>query len=151
MRSLGCVIAAVALTAACSSADPGAADSPAAPPGDAGEVATAPPAGAVAHLDPAGFAEAAARPGTVLLDVRTPAEFADGHLAGATNVDMQAADFAARLATLDRSARYALYCRSGHRSGIAADQMRAAGFGDVVDLAGGITAWTAAGRPVTTN
>jgi rhodanese-related sulfurtransferase len=107
-------------------------------------------AATVQHLDAASFAAAIARPGTVLLDVRTPAEFTTGHLPGAVNLDMQTADFTTRLDTLNQASSYALYCRSGHRSAIAADQMRTAGFGKVVDLAGGITAWTTAGHDLTT-
>ena len=106
--------------------------------------------GAVRHLAPADFAAAVEKSGAVLLDVRTPGEYAAGHLSKAINIDMEAADFAQRLAALDKSAGYALYCRTGHRSGLAAEQMRAAGFTTVVDLTGGITAWTQTGRATTT-
>ncbi|MEV0902772.1 rhodanese-like domain-containing protein [Actinoplanes sp. NPDC049802] len=101
------------------------------------------------HLAPDSFATAIARPGTVLLDVRTPQEFAAGHLPGAVNLDMEATDFATRIAELDHGGTYALYCHSGRRSGLAADQMHAAGFTAVIDLAGGISAWAATGRTLT--
>lgn len=101
------------------------------------------------HLNVAAFADLAARTGTVLLDVRTPEEFATGHLAGARDVDFRAADFDAKIATLDRGTTYAVYCRTGNRSGQALQRMTAAGFTHVADLTGGIVAWTAAGRPVT--
>lgn len=95
------------------------------------------------------FAALVAAPGTVLLDVRTPEEFATGHLAGARLVNFEAADFDAQLAGLDKGATYAIYCRSGNRSGQALDRMAAAGFTRVADLSGGISAWTGAGRPLT--
>ncbi len=136
------LVAAVAIGATgCSSSDPETS-------GGSTQVAGA--GAAVRHLDPAAFAEAMQQPGTVLVDVRTPQEYEAGHLPKATNIDMEAADFAQRIAKLDKSASYALYCHSGRRSGIAADQMQAAGFTKVVDLAGGVTAWTAAGRALTT-
>jgi rhodanese-related sulfurtransferase len=68
-----------------------------------------------------------------VIDVRTPAEYAAGHIAGAQNVDVEAADFGTRIAALDKKATYLVYCRSGRRSGIAATQMAAAGFTNIVD------------------
>ncbi|MEV0895693.1 rhodanese-like domain-containing protein [Actinoplanes sp. NPDC049802] len=102
------------------------------------------------RVSPADFATAIARPGIVLLDVRTAEEFAGGHLAGAINLDVEAADFATRVAELDRSKSYAVYCRTGRRSGVAAEQLHAAGVTEVIDLDGGVTAWTASGRALTT-
>ena len=94
-----------------------------------------------AELPPADFAAALKRPGTVLLDVRTPGEFAQGHLPGARNIDVSAPDFAARISALDPSVPYAVYCHSGNRSAVAVQAMTASGFHDVFHLAGGITAW----------
>lgn len=70
-----------------------------------------------------------ARPGVQLVDVRTPAEYLDGHLDGAQNIDMQADDFidVAR-ARLDRRKPVAVYCRSGKRSARAAQMLADAGF-----------------------
>lgn len=139
----------VTLIAGCSSddsPDSGLVD----PPSSAATAADAASASPVRHLDPAAFATEIGQPGVVLVDVRTPAEYAAGHLANAMNIDMQASDFLDRVRALDRSASYALYCRSDHRSGLAAEQMAAIGFTKVVDLDGGITAWTAAGKPVAT-
>jgi len=121
---------------------------------DAGTAAGSPAASAAVsaqHLDAAAFADLAAAPGTVLLDVRTPEEFAAGHLEGARNVNFQAADFDARLGELDHATSYAVYCHSGNRSGQALEKMAAAGFTHVADLAGGITAWADAGRAITTS
>ena len=83
----------------------------------------------------------------VIIDVRTPAEFAAGHVAGAVNIDVEGADFAAQTASLDPEGTYLVYCRSGRRSAIAAEQMAAAGFTDIVD-AGGLEPLVAAGAPV---
>ena len=71
---------------------------------------------------------------SVILDVRTVAEFGEGHLEGAVNYDVEDGTFAAQLATLDKNASYVLYCRSGRRSAIAADMMKSAGFAHVTDL-----------------
>ena len=68
-----------------------------------------------------------------VIDVRTPAEYAAGHIAGAQNIDVEAADFGTRIGALDKKATYLVYCRSGNRSGMAATQMAAAGFTSIVD------------------
>lgn len=82
--------------------------------------------------------------GYVVIDVRTPQEFAAGHLAGARNLDVQSPDFADQVAQLDRAGRYLVYCRSGNRSAAAAEQMKRVGFGNVAD-AGGFDQLVAAG------
>jgi len=65
---------------------------------------------------------------TVIIDVRTPAEFASGHLDGAVNIDVQSPDFAAQIMELDPNGDYFVYCRSGNRSGQAIAQMNQMGF-----------------------
>ena len=102
------------------------------------------------HMAASDFSTAMRQPGTIVLDVRTPAEYASGHLAQAKNIDIEASDFANRIAVLDKNATYAVYCRSGNRSGTALEQMTAAGFTHVYDLAGGIDAWQSMGGPMTT-
>ncbi len=89
--------------------------------------------------------------GVVILDVRTPQEFAGGHLPGAINVDVESADFTTKIGSLDKAATYAVYCRSGNRSNTAMQEMAKDGFTDVADLTGGITAWSSAGGTITTN
>lgn len=84
-----------------------------------------------------------------ILDVRTPEEYADGHIEGATLVDFYEPDFADRIAELDHDREYVVYCRSGNRSGQAAAMMADQGFSTVNDVDGGIVAWEAAGLPVT--
>ncbi|MDX1690265.1 MAG: rhodanese-like domain-containing protein [Acidimicrobiia bacterium] len=86
--------------------------------------------------------------GLVVLDVRTPPEFADGHLADAILVDFNAPDFEERLAELDRSVPYVMYCRSGNRSAGAREAMRDLGFEEVYEIDGGIVAWVEAGLPL---
>lgn len=87
-------------------------------------------------------------PGVVLLDVRTPAEFAGGHLRGARNIDAESAAFSKEIEQLDEKTTYAIYCQSGRRSKNAMLKMQQHGFASVADLAGGIGAWQAAGEPV---
>ena len=65
---------------------------------------------------------------TAVIDVRTPEEYATGHLDGALLMNVQDPSFAANLATLDPTANYFVYCRSGNRSGQAIEQMKALGF-----------------------
>lgn len=86
----------------------------------------------------------------VVLDVRTPEEFAEGHLEGAVLVDFYAADFAEQLAAFDTDVPYLVYCRSGNRSGQAMGVMEQLGFTSAADIDGGIVAWADAGLPVTT-
>jgi rhodanese-related sulfurtransferase len=85
----------------------------------------------------------------VVLDVRTPEEFAEGHLEDAVLIDFYDADFADQLAALDPDVPYLVYCRSGNRSGQAISVMDELGFTSAVDVDGGIVAWAAAGMPVT--
>ena len=77
----------------------------------------------------------------ILLDVRTPEEFSEGHLPGAINIDYKNEGFSAALDTLDKTKQYEVYCRSGHRSGESAAMMLTKGFKKVYDLEGGILKW----------
>lgn len=86
-----------------------------------------------------------AEPGVTVLDVRTPAEFAAGHLEGAVNLDVSDPSFEQQIAALPQDGTYLVYCQSGNRSGTATDQMADAGFTEVYDLQGGVVAWQAAG------
>lgn len=73
---------------------------------------------------------------SVIIDVRTPAEFAEGHLEGAINIDVSAAGFADQVAALDQKVPYVVYCRSGNRSASAVATMRSLGFTEVTDAGG---------------
>lgn len=114
-----------------------------------GPVAAAVPA-AGASLSASDFAAAARLQNTILLDVRTPSEFAEGHITGAVNLDLQSANFTQGVAALDASKTYAVYCRSGQRSKAAMAAMQQHGIARLFDLAGGITAWKSAGGQVVT-
>ncbi|GAB2798475.1 rhodanese-related sulfurtransferase [Hymenobacter luteus] len=99
------------------------------------------------NLPPAQFSTEIRQPGAVLLDVRRPDEFAQGHLPGAVNIEVTAPDFAQRVASLDQQAPTYVYCRSGARSAKAADQLAKAGFTHVANLLGGVLDWP---EPLTT-
>ena len=89
--------------------------------------------------------------GVQLVDVRTAAEFAEGHLIGAINVDFKQSDFLVQAKSqLDGARPVAVYCRSGRRSATAASQLAAEGYA-VTNLLGGILAWESAQKPVTTS
>lgn len=85
--------------------------------------------------------------GLVILDIRTPEEFASGHIAGAVNIDYYAPDFEERLGVLDLDVPYVMYCNSGNRSGNTLPLMDSIGFDEVYELDGGIQAWLGAGLP----
>jgi phage shock protein E len=86
--------------------------------------------------------------GLVVLDVRTPEEFAAGHIAGAVELDLQGATFETDVAKLDPEVPYFVYCQSGNRSGQAVDYLEQQGFTSIYELEAGIGAWQAAGLPV---
>ncbi len=78
-------------------------------------------------------AEASIDATTTIVDVRTPAEFATGHLAGAVNIDVQSDGFDAAIGELDPAGNYFVYCRSGNRSAQAIERMTDAGFSQLVN------------------
>src|SRR5690606_19330605 len=94
------------------------------------------------------FSEAiAVTDSAVILDVRTPEEFAEGHLADALNINWNDSSFEEHVALLDKSTPVYVYCRSGGRSHGAALRLRELGFGQVFDMQGGMMAWRAAALP----
>jgi phage shock protein E len=105
-------------------------------------------AGAVQTVDPQAFLTTAAQSGTTVIDVRTPAEYAAGHIDGAINIDVEGPTFSSDIEKLDKNGAYALYCHSGRRSAIAADQMSQAGFTKITNLKGGIADLQVAGGAV---
>ena len=84
----------------------------------------------------------------VVLDIRTPEEFAGPRLPDAVNVDFYAADFADQLAELDPSATYVVYCRSGNRTSQTIPLMRDLGFESVYEVDGGIVSWAESALPL---
>jgi phage shock protein E len=101
-------------------------------------------------VTPQEAAELAAEPDVTVIDVRTPEEFDEGHLEGATMIDLSAPDFADRVAELDPDQEYLVYCRSGNRSGQAVAIMSELGFERLFDMDGGTVAYVAAGLTLTT-
>jgi len=84
----------------------------------------------------------------VVLDVRTKREFDSGHIPGARNLDVSAADFDQRVRTLDKGTLYLVHCGAGVRSARACERMSAMGFTNLVDLAPGFKKWESAGKKV---
>lgn len=103
------------------------------------------------NTDVQGFATLMADSSVVILDVRTAAEFAEGHIPGAILIDQGQSDFMEKAqAALPTEKTIAVYCRSGRRSANAAGRLADAGY-KCVNLKGGIVAWKEAGKPVVTN
>jgi len=86
----------------------------------------------------------------VIIDVRTPAEYAEGHLDGAVNIDVSSPGFADAIAELPADGEYVVYCRSGNRSAQAASIMRDHGFEHVIDAGALDDASTATGIDIVT-
>ena len=100
------------------------------------------------NLDVKGFSELIADTNVVVLDVRTAAEFAEGHILRAILIDQGQSDFVEKAqAALPTDKTIALYCRSGRRSANAAGRLAAVGY-KCVNLKGGIIAWKEAGLEV---
>lgn len=86
--------------------------------------------------------------GSILLDVRTPSETAEGIIANAIEADISSAAFEKEISELDKSNPVFVYCRSGARSGRAMSIMKRQGFQEVYNLSGGIGAWQQAGLAI---
>jgi len=97
------------------------------------------------------FSKKITESGVVILDVRTPGEFAEGFIEGAQMIDFQNGNFEAEIGTLDKDATYAVYCRSGNRSGQAVKIMQDAGFLNLYNLEGGVIDWANQGMPLVNN
>lgn len=83
-----------------------------------------------------------------VIDVRTPAEFADGHIPGARNIDIYDSNFEKEIHALRLDAIYVINCQSGGRSAKACTKMQELGLVGAMNLEGGFTAWKKAGLPV---
>ena len=89
--------------------------------------------------------------GAVIIDVRTPEEYAEGHLEGAINVNLQSGSFEQEIAEQTLDGTYIVYCRTGNRSAQAVAIMTELGFGDVTDAGGVSDASAATGIPIVTD
>ena len=83
----------------------------------------------------------------VIIDVRTPEEYANGHIEKAINLDFYSETFKDELDKLDRDKVYLIYCRSGNRSGQALNMMAELGFSEVYNMLGGMARWEEVGLP----
>lgn len=83
---------------------------------------------------------------SVLLDVRTPQEYAAGYIKGAINVPHT--DTSKILSTVKKDDTIILYCRSGRRAGIVADMLAKKGYSNIYHLDGDIREWIAKGKPL---
>jgi len=97
--------------------------------------------------------------GCILIDVREPAEFDTGHIAGAVNIPRGVLEFQVDAhpavanvsdpALSHKDQPLVVYCRTGGRSALAALTLSRIGFSDVRSISGGVTDWVAAGLPLT--
>ncbi len=112
--------------------------------------ATAPPASTtVTHLEARDAAELLKSDENVaVLDVRTPEEYAEGHIDGAINIDFRADDFSDQVRQLDRETPYVVHCRSGGRSTASLDILQDLGFRRIYHLDEGINGWLEAELPL---
>ena len=115
----------------------------------AGQPSKSAPSDGIIVLAPQAFIDQAKADTTsILLDVRTPKEYSEGHLANARQLDyLNTETFDAGIKQLDKSRTYYIYCRSGRRSHGACLKMKKQGF-KVYDMEGGILNWTKLGMPV---
>lgn len=99
----------------------------------------------VTDLGAADFVAKSQAAGVVIIDVRTAGEFNEGHIENAINIDVESMSFDAEIAALDKDVTYALYCRSGNRSSIAAGKMSDAGFTSILNAQVGFIDLVASG------
>lgn len=97
----------------------------------------------VKNINQAEFQKLQADKNTVIVDVRTPEEVKQGYIKGTTQfIDINGANFDARINSLDKNKTYLMVCRSGARSSRAAQIMASKGFKKVYNLSGGVIGWS---------
>ena len=92
--------------------------------------------------------ENAGNPDFIIIDVRTPEEYQEGHIESAVNLDFNSEDFRVQMESLDKDKTYLVYCRTGRRSSGARDLMAELNFKEVYHMSGGISDWATSGLPV---
>ena len=92
---------------------------------------------AITNVDAKTFITETQSENVQIIDVRTYGEYSSGHLQGALNIDVESGAFDSGSANLDKNATYALYCRSGRRSTLAAERMAEAGFTKIINFNNG--------------
>lgn len=83
-----------------------------------------------------------------VIDVRTPKEYQSGYINNAVNMHVYDKDFEQRVDKLDKNKTVFVYCKAGGRSAEAVEVLQKKGFSHIVELDGGMDAWTEAGKPV---
>ena len=106
------------------------------------------PVEGVRVVDVATYETEMSKPNVQLIDVRTPAEYAEGHIANSKNINITGEDFDAQDALLDKSKPVLLYCKSGMRSAKASLRLKELGFENITDLDGGFGTWRNANKPI---
>ena len=89
-----------------------------------------------------------ANPNFIIIDVRTPEEYAAGHIENSVNIDYNSASFQEEIEKLDKNKTNLVYCRTGVRSTAASYTLVQSGFTSVYHINGGLVDWQAAGFPV---
>ena len=103
----------------------------------------------VKHVKSKEAAELIAKGNIIVLDVRTPDEFAEGHIEGAQNIDfLDDAKFKAEAAKLDKSKTYLVHCQAGGRSTKSLEPLKALGFEHLIHLDDGFGGWKDANLPI---
>lgn len=87
----------------------------------------------------------------VILDVRTPGEFSQGHVKGAVNIDVSQADAFDKYLKLDKNVTYIVICRTRNRSGVVTNYMSQKGFKAIYQVVDGIVGWNANNLPLGNN
>ena len=98
------------------------------------------------NVDVAEFEKLRTDKKNIVLDVRTQKEFEAGHIPGAVNIDVNAADFPEKVARLEKNKTYLVHCAAGVRSAKACDKMSHLAFPKLYNLEGGFKAWETAGN-----
>jgi rhodanese-related sulfurtransferase len=102
----------------------------------------------IREIDVDAAAKAVASREAVVVDVREPEEYRQGHVPGAVNIPRGVAEMGVPQAVPDRTARIILYCAGGNRSALAADNLKQMGYEGVESLAGGFQGWVRSGQSV---
>ncbi len=87
----------------------------------------------------------------IVLDVRTPKEYAIGHIKGALNINIAEEDFSERVSKLDRDKTYIVHCSANVENGRSAKSLKimsSLGFNELMNMEGGIAAWEQSGHPL---
>jgi rhodanese-related sulfurtransferase len=105
-------------------------------------------AGGFKEIKAAEFEKLRAKKKTVVLDVRSPEEFAKGHIPGAINADINSPEFTTKAAQFDKKQTILVSCHVGSRGAIAGAELARLGFKSVFNIEGGVAAWEKAGKTV---